>query len=187
MRKTLILASNSPRRRELLSTLGFEFEVKSSNAAEKECGSDLFEVVVANAVAKALAVSREERAALVLGADTAIIFEGRLIGKPADNADARRMLAAFSGKTHLVITGIALAEDGKVAEKYFEVSEVKFKTLAPADITRYMEQVFVLDKAGAYAIQEHGDIIVDSCSGSVENVIGLPLEKLAGLLAEHLA
>ena len=186
MRKKLILASNSPRRRELLKTLGVDFESRSPEVAEKDSGDDLVEVIVANAVAKALSVSLEEPEALVLGADTAIIFNDHLIGKPADSAAARRMLTDFSGKTHLVVTGIALAANGKIVENFFEKSAVKFKTLAPDDITRYMEKVSVLDKAGAYAIQEHGDIIIDSCSGSVENVIGLPLDKLPELLEKYL-
>ena len=122
----------------------------------------------------------------VLGADTMIIFDGRAIGKPANISDAFEMLSRFSGRTHEVISGLTLVNKKKnITLSWSESSSVKFKTLTPEIIRNYLDKVEVLDKAGAYAIQEHGDMIVESYTGELENIIGLPLKKLLSLLTKY--
>ena len=180
----IILASESPRRRELLGQLGIPFEIRSAQVEELEQAEDACSVSLLpqmNACLKAQAVSRLYPEAVVLGADTAIVFENQLIGKPRDLDDARRILALFSGRTHQVITGIALMRAGEKSfcRQWSEISEVSFKTLTPAVIDEYIRRVHVLDKAGAYAIQECGDMIISGFTGELNNIIGLPLCRLA--------
>ena len=138
-----------------------------------------------NAELKARAVSRLCPEDIVIGADTAIIFENEMIGKPRDLDDARKILTKLSGKTHQVVTGIAVLRGGEKPLRFVwrEVSEVGFKELSPAVIEEYIQQVHVLDKAGAYAIQEHGDMIISSWE-NMNNIIGLPLERLKNVLTE---
>lgn len=177
----VILASQSPRRRELLGELGFDFSVEVADAEESATGENLFDVPQENALRKARAVAAKHPLDTVIGADTAIIFEGRLIGKPENLAEAKNMLLAFSGKTHSVVTGVAVIDHGKETV-WREISQVKFKPISPADVERYLDAVPVLDKAGAYAIQSHREIIIESYSGELENIIGLPLKKLARII-----
>lgn len=176
----LILASESPRRRELLGKIVKNFEVRSADIEEISSGADPFCVPEINAKLKAQAVADANRDAVVIGADTAIIFENRVIGKPEDAAEAEQILASFSGKTHSVVTGVAVVRTGKhpIDISFSEESLVTFKAVTADDIRKYLSLVHVLDKAGAYAIQEHGDIIISNYTGSLENIIGLPLEKL---------
>ncbi len=178
----IILASKSPRRRELLGRLGVDFTVETADAKEATTGSDLFAVPQENALAKARAVAAKHPADTIIGADTAIIFEGELIGKPATLAEAKKMLLRFSGKQHFVVTGVALLAPGKEIV-WREVSQVSFKVLTREAVERYLAAVPVLDKAGAYAIQSHGDWIVESYTNEIENIIGLPLKKLGEILA----
>lgn len=184
----LILASESPRRRELLKRVYPEFEIRSADVTEISAGADLFSVPVQNAAAKAMKVAQAHPDALVLGADTVIIFDGKIIGKPRDIEDAKRILLGFSGREHSVVTGVALVRMGKnpVRVSYFEESKVKFKAIGENVVTGYLERVQVLDKAGAYAIQEHGNMIIEYYTGELENIIGLPLEKLATLINKYL-
>ena len=179
----LILASESPRRRELLGTLGIPFEIRSAKVEELEQAEDACSVSLLpqkNACLKAQAVAGAYPDAVVLGADTAIVFENQLIGKPRDLEDAHRILEMFSGKTHQVITGIALTREGNFPflRQWSEVSQVTFKTLTPEIIDEYIKKVHVLDKAGAYAIQECGDMIIADFTGELNNIIGLPLLRL---------
>ena len=127
--------------------------------------------------------------AVVLGADTVILLDGRIIGKPRDLDDARRTLRRLSGRAHRVVTGLALVRRDAPAlrREWSECSTVRFKPLTPAVIEEYLEKVNVLDKAGSYAIQEHGDMLVEALDGELENVIGLPLRRLAAELAEFFA
>ena len=184
----LVLASLSPRRRELLSRLAYPFEVRSFPTREFSDGElPAEQLPERNAEAKAAAVAERFPDAVVVGADTVIIFDGRIIGKPHDAEDAFRTLTALSGRTHRVVTGVALLRrrDG-LREVWSESTAVTFKTLTPETIREYLRRVNVLDKAGSYALQEHGDMLVERVDGDADNVVGLPLARLADLLA-HLA
>jgi len=175
----LILASESPRRRELLGSLGIPFETESAAVGELTTLPDPQEVPLRNAERKAGAVAARHPRDLVLGADTVVLAEGRVIGKPRDLADALAILLSLSGITHQVITGIALIrEEDRLRRSWSEITRVTFKPFGRKEAERYLSLVSVLDKAGAYAIQEHGDILVDHIDGSLENVIGLPLVRL---------
>ena len=183
----LILASESPRRRELLQQLKIPFTVQSARVCELEqppAGCSVSVLPEMNAQLKAAAVSVLHPEAQVIGADTAIVFADRLIGKPRDPEDARRILRLLSGHTHEVVTGITVMRGGKNPFRYSwsEVSRVTFKTLDEQTIGAYLSLVHVLDKAGAYAVQEHGDMIISEISGDMNNIIGLPLEKLHRVL-----
>jgi len=183
----LILASASPRRRELLQSCAVDFTVKVAPVNELDRAEDLRHLPQDNALLKAQAVAVDHPQSLVIGADTMIIFDGKAIGKPADLDEAAAFLRAFSGKSHEVVTGVALiCREKQICEVWSEVSVVKFKTLSEAVISEYLRQVRVLDKAGAYAIQEHGELIVESFTGEVENIVGLPLKKLQDLLKKYM-
>jgi septum formation protein len=180
----LILASASPRRRELLAQLGVPFEVVTAEVTEHEEESTDPRVMVAhNAALKAEWVAARHSDALVLGADTTVFLDGAALNKPRDLADARAMLRRLSGRTHTVFTGLALrrgADGWRVDEGV--ASEVTFKALDDATIDTYVARVNTLDKAGAYAIQEHGELIVAGHRGSLTNIIGLPLETTKQIL-----
>ena len=180
----LILASLSPRRRELLSRLPYPFEVHSAPTKEFSDGElPAEELPLRNAENKARAVAERFPDAVVLGADTVIVFDRRIIGKPRDAEDAFRTLSLLSGRTHEVVTGIALLRRGDGLRRVWsEKSSVTFKTLDPDTIKEYMRCVNVLDKAGSYALQEHGDLIVSGVTGDPDNVVGLPLVRLAAEL-----
>lgn len=179
MSKELILASQSPRRRELLRQCGVNFTIRSADTAELEHADDPASLPRLNALIKAGAVADENPSSWVLGADTMILFENQTVGKPRNMADAARILQMFSGKAHQVITGVALI-CRELGEKrcWDSVSTVKFKELSPEVIGQYLSSVEVLDKAGAYGIQEHPEMIIESFSGELANIIGLPLEEL---------
>jgi septum formation protein len=184
LNRTFILASKSPRRSELLKRCLADFSVITADTEELSHADDLEKLPEYNALQKARAVAYTHPSAWVLGADTMIIFDGRAIGKPRDLIRAAEFLREFSSKTHKVITGMALVcREENISEVWSEVSEVKFKNLSGAVIDDYLQKVQVLDKAGAYAIQEHGDMIVESFTGELENIIGMPLAKLKKFLA----
>lgn len=184
----LILASESPRRKELLAQTVEKFEIRSADVEEITAAADPFLVPEINARTKAGRVAQANPGALVIGADTVIIFENRVIGKPRDIDDAARILAEFSGKIHYTVTGVSLRRTGNepVDISFREISEVKFKTLDSTVIASYLNKVNVLDKAGAYALQEHGDMIIEYFTGEENNIIGLPTSKLKKLLQELL-
>jgi septum formation protein len=176
----LILASASPRRSELLRQLGVEFRVVPSEAVEIHHHQlTACEVSQINAYRKARAVAKKFPDALVLGADTLVYQEVTLFGKPADLAEARRMLEELQGKTHEVVTAICLLNLRNHRQKIFaESTSVTFRPLDAVKIRGYLAKINPLDKAGAYAIQEDGDAIVEKISGSYSNVVGLPVERL---------
>jgi len=140
---------------------------------------------MANALAKALAVAGLAKGdwCRVLGADTVVALGDRLFGKPASLDQAREFLQALSGRTHEVITGCALVDSDRGEQIFHVVTQVTFRTLTSEVIDRYLAAVHVLDKAGAYALQEHGDWIIERVEGSSSNVIGLPTERLSDFLA----
>lgn len=180
-----ILASASPRRAELLRQLGLEFKTLPSDATEvfDEQLSPL-EVCQLNAHRKARAVAGKNPGALVLGADTLVFLGREIFGKPRNPGEAERMLAKLQGRTHQVVTGVSLIHLRARRERIFAVStDVTFRPLTARQIRSYLSKMNPLDKAGAYAIQAHGDLIVEKISGSYTNVVGLPLEKLRAELS----
>jgi len=181
----LILASASPRRAELLRHLGLAFDVVPSAAVELAAGQlSPRELCQVNAHRKARSVAKRFPDALVVGADTLVFLGEEILGKPANLADAQRMLVRLQGRTHQVVTGVSLIHLRRHKEILFAVStDVRFRALSPDQIQRYLAAVNPLDKAGAYAIQEHGEWIVEEVSGSFTNVVGLPLERLEAELA----
>jgi septum formation protein len=176
----LILASASPRRAELLRQLNLDFQVVPSDATELfDDQLSPLELCQLNAHRKARVVAKKIPDALVLGADTLVFSGGEIMGKPADLAGARRMLARLQGRTHQVVTGVSLIHLRAYRERTFGVStDVTFRPLTAEQIDGYLSKMNPLDKAGAYAIQEHGDTIVSEISGSFSNVVGLPVEQL---------
>jgi septum formation protein len=180
----LILASASPRRRELLTQLGVAFDVVVAEVTEHEEASTDPRVMVAhNAALKADWVAARHPRAVVLGADTTVFIEGTALNKPRDGTEARAMLRRLSGRTHTVFTGLAVrrAEDGLRIDEGV-ATEVTFKVLDEAVIETYLARVNTLDKAGGYAIQEHGELIVAGQRGSLTNIIGLPIESTKQIL-----
>ena len=180
----LILASASPRRRELLASLGLQFEVMPAEVVEHEAPDcEPREMVRHNAALKAGWVAARCPEALVLGADTTVFIDGRVLNKPHDLAEARSMLCKLSGRTHTVFTGLAVrrARDWLAADTGV-ASEVTFKVLDHNVIDRYLAIVNPLDKAGAYAIQEGTDLIIEGWKGSYSNVVGLPVEETKQIL-----
>ncbi len=176
----LILASASPRRAELLRQLDVDFQVIPSVATEvfDEHLSPL-ELCQLNAHRKARTVAKQHPDALVLGADTLVFLDGEIMGKPANAGEARRMLGRLQGRTHQVVTGVSLIHLRALREQTFAAStDVTFHPLTAGQINTYLSKMNPLDKAGAYAIQEHGETIVADISGSFSNVVGLPVEML---------
>jgi len=181
----LILASASPRRSDLLRQLGLEFVVIVAKVEEiAPAHLSPHETAQINAYRKARAVAKKHPDDLVLGADTIVCLGAQIFGKPANLAEAEEMLLALQGQTHEVVTGVCLVGWRSRRQRLFAVSTtVTFQPLDRAAIRRYLEKVNPLDKAGAYAIQEHGDWIVREISGSFSNVVGLPVERLREELA----
>jgi len=176
----LILASASPRRAELLKQLNLDFQVVPSNAPELfDDQLSPLELCQLNAHRKARLIAKKYPDAMVLGADTLVFLKDEIMGKPADVAEARRMLGRLQGRTHQVVTGVSLIHLRALRERTFVAStEVRFHPLTADQINLYLSKMNPLDKAGAYAIQEHGDTIVADISGSFSNVVGLPVEML---------
>jgi septum formation protein len=183
----LILASASPRRRELLERMGLHFVIRPAEVDEdNRPRQGPAAMVAANALLKAGAVSREVPEALVLGSDTTVALDEEVLNKPADLAEARAMLRRLCGRRHVVYTAVALLwRQGGFEDSFVEASDVHFKAFDEAVIERYFEAVDPLDKAGAYGIQQARELIIDRVGGSVENVMGLPIQMLARKLAEH--
>lgn len=181
----MILASASPRRVELLRQCVFEFHVVPSDVPEIHHDQlTAVEVSQINAYRKARAVAKKYPDAIVLGADTLVCLETLLFGKPADLEAAYRMLEQLSGRTHHVVTSICLLHLRERRQSLFaETTAVTFRRLDAVLIRRYLAKVNPLDKAGAYAIQEEGDLLVERISGSYSNVVGLPVERLRHELA----
>lgn len=181
----LVLASRSPRRRELLLAAGApQVSIVPSDIEESsDATAGLAELVLANARAKAADVAGLHPRAIVLGADTLVWLEGAALGKPADLDDARRMLARLSGRVHQVCTGVHLVRlNPHLQIEFHETTHVRFRSLDSVAIEAYLAKVNVLDKAGAYALQEHGDLIIESVEGNRSNVVGLPVERTLAAL-----
>jgi len=188
--RPVVLASSSPRRRRLLRELGVGFSVRVPNVDESQLPGELPGPHVRRlALAKARAVARQLvpgcGARLVVGADTVVVLDGRILGKPRDARDAAGMLTRLSGRTHEVLTGVALVPvAGGRARTAVVRSRVEMKPFDVATVRRYVAGGEPLDKAGAYAVQGHGRHLVARVTGSLTNVVGLPLERLGRLLRE---
>lgn len=181
----IILASGSPRRRELLGKSGLNFDVIPSPAEE------IHDTTMApgalceeNARLKAAAVARENTGAWVIGADTLVFLDDQPLGKPADRREATAMLTALSGRAHQVRTGVCVIDPHGRETTFHETTRVTFLTLNEAAIHEYHALVDPLDKAGAYAIQEHGERIIESIDGPFDNVMGLPVASLLARLIQ---
>lgn len=169
-----ILASGSPRRKELLERAGLEFEVRPSPAEESRDGSvGMVALCEGNAAIKVRGLEATD--GVVIGADTLVFLDGEPLGKPRDMEEAREMLRRLSGRTHTVCTGVCLGfPDGRL-ETFHACTEVRFRELDEATIEAYFERVDPLDKAGGYGIQEHGEMLVAAVVGDRDNVVGLPV------------
>ncbi|HVM62805.1 MAG TPA: Maf family protein [Verrucomicrobiae bacterium] len=180
----IILASASPRREQLLREMGLHFHVVLPNDVEElTAGAAPDVLAIQNAQRKARAVAGRHPDAIVIGADTVVVLNGKIFGKPLDRDDAHRMLTELAGQRHEVITGVCLVHRSLDTELLFaDTTRVWMRPLASAQIMEYLAKVNPLDKAGAYAIQEHGDGIVARIEGSYSNVVGLPVERLRATL-----
>jgi septum formation protein len=177
----LILASGSPRRRELMGKLGVTFEVITADVEEimDPAKVSIRNMAGHNAGLKARAVAKRHPQRWVLGADTIVVLGERVLGKPPTLEAAQEYLTALSGREHDVITGCCLIGPKGNMRSLHDTSRVRFRELSPDVIAKYLTHVHVLDKAGAYALQEHGDWLVERIEGSRDNILGLPTEKLA--------
>lgn len=177
-----ILASQSPRRRELLGLILDEFEICPADADETlRPGAPLEEEIVRLSAAKALAVAKDAPDAVVIGSDTMVAIGDEVLGKPHDAADAVRMLRRLSGATHRVLTGVAVVR-GEQVKTALSVTEVDFRALSEEEIARYVASGEPLDKAGAYGIQGKGAVLVRGIRGDFYTVMGLPVARLYELL-----
>lgn len=184
---TLYLASASPRRRELLTQIGVPFLTQIAPIDENTLpGESPIAYVERLARAKGqagLAALADTRDAVVLGADTAVVLDGRILGKPADRAEAMATLQALSGRSHEVLTAVALVSDARI-ESRVVVSQVTFRPLSRTEIEAYWASGEPQDKAGSYGIQGLAAVFVSQLQGSYSAVVGLPLCETAALLAE---
>jgi len=185
----IILASRSPRRRKLLKNIVNNFRVVPSGIDEELLRKrDPVEFALRAAVAKAKEIGERYPSSLVIAADTLVCFGDEIFGKPGSRVEAVAMLRKLSGRRHRVITAVALyRKDAGRLHTGHETSWVTFKKLSRAAITDYLKKFEVLDKAGSYAIQESGDILVESLEGDYDNVVGLPVRLLRSLLVEFLS
>lgn len=190
MKKQIFLASRSPRRRELLSGLGITFMVKVAAVNENKIMEELVGEQPAKlaeilSYKKAVAVTENVTNGLIIGADTIVVLDDQILGKPTNKEDAKRMLFMFSGREHQVVTGITVidAESGKALTRHV-VTDVCFRDLTESMIDNYLQVANYHDKAGAYAIQEHAALFVKQIRGCYFNVVGLPLYTLADMMAD---
>ncbi|MGJ8633742.1 MAG: Maf family protein [Luteolibacter sp.] len=175
----IILASGSPRRKELLEKTGIEFQVKVSPAEEiHDSTLGMAGLCETNARLKAEAVAKENPEAAVIGSDTLVFVDDMALGKPKDMEEARGMIRRLSGRSHKVCTGVCIAGPAEKVLTFHQATEVVFKKLNEETITSYLEKTQPLDKAGAYGIQDHGEMIVEGIVGDFDNVMGLPVKRL---------
>lgn len=175
----IVLASSSPRRRELLAEAGVDFEIIVSPAEEiHDAAIPLEQLCEENARLKAAAVAAEHPEAIVIGADTLVYIDGEPLGKPADLEQARQTLKKLSGREHVVCTGVAICGPKGRISTFHDLTQVIFHPINDEVIDRYFSVANPLDKAGAYGIQEHGDLLVEGIRGEFDNVMGLPTRKV---------
>lgn len=184
MENQIILASNSPRRKQLLSDAGFNFEIRTSDYEESLFSSDPILTVKTFATGKANQVFNSlinKQNKVVIGADTIVFCDGKILGKPKDENEARQILKQLSNKTHSVATGFCIKKENQEIIDY-DLTEVTFNNLTDKDIEKYIESGLYKGKAGAYGIQDKEYNLVKSYQGSLNNVIGFPTEKIIPIL-----
>jgi septum formation protein len=184
MKKKIILASASPRRKELLRQIGLIFAVVPSEIEEDvKDGEEPREHVLRLARLKAQEIARDQDSAVIIAADTIVVLSGEILGKPKDEEEAFEILSQLSGRVHRVFTGFCVldASDGSEYSEAVE-SKVRFKHLTPEEIRRYIKTGEPMDKAGAYAVQGRGSYMIKEIQGSYTNVVGLPLCELVEVL-----
>lgn len=182
----IVLASASPRRKEILTNYNIHFDIVKSEIEEIVLESDMpVHAVVRLAFEKGMDVAKGNQDSLVIAADTIVVIDNEILGKPKDKSDAYKMLKRLSGKQHSVITGISLinlTEKKKIVD--YVVSEVKFKQLSDSIINDYLSTGEFSDKAGAYGIQGYGALLVEEIKGDYLNIVGLPISRISDLLIE---
>ena len=181
----IVLASQSPRRRELLGKMGLEFTTKAPEIDETALsGLPARQLVEALSREKALwAARQEDPEAIVIGSDTVVVRDGEILGKPASPAQAEEMLASLSGRSHEVCTGVTVCQGDRVVSQV-EVTQVTFRTLTPQEIARYVRTGEPMDKAGAYGSQGLGALLVEGIQGDYSAVVGLPVCRLGRILLD---
>jgi septum formation protein len=184
--RRIVLASSSPRRRDLLQAAGFEIIIRPADVDELTGGLAPRDLVIANAERKALHVAADHRGDLILGADTVVLLDGEILGKPRDKSHASEMLGRLSGRVHEVLTGVCLVRGGtrKVC-LFVESTCVAFRSLDEGMIQAYLSEIDPLDKAGAYAAQDDRGRLIERIEGSLENVIGLPVARVIEAIGQH--
>ena len=179
----LILASESPRRKELLNQIGMEFEVMSCGGEAPVTTTIPYQVVEEHAMQKAKAVADNvTEPVTIIGADTVVAYDGQILGKPVDEADAKRMLSMLAGNTHSVFTGVTLVlidKSGRAGELvFYEKTDVKMHSMTEEEIDRYIATGEPMDKAGSYGIQGKCAIYIEKIDGDYNNVVGLPITRI---------
>lgn len=175
--KHIILASASPRRKEILELADLKFDVMPSDAQEITTKTAPNEVVMELASIKAKDIyKKSEKQSMIVGADTVVAYQGQILGKPTDKADAKRMLTMLSGQTHEVYTGVCLIEDGE-AKTFYEETKVTFYEISEDEIERYIETGEPMDKAGSYGIQGKAAVFIKGIEGDYYNVVGFPIAR----------
>ena len=180
----LVLASGSPRRRDLLRAAGLSFQISSPDVDELPAGAEPpRKLCLTNAQLKAYAVAKLDPFSTIIAADTIVTLGGKVYGKPADLNEAAGNLRTLRGRVHEVMTGVVIYHDARVAG-FVETSYVKFRNYPDEVIDEYLSKVPVLDKAGGYAIQDHGDMLVEKIEGDYDNIVGLPVSLVLDQLAK---
>ena len=183
----IILASASPRRKEILENTNVKFKIMASSIEELTLeGESPCQMVMRLAFEKGIDIASRQKSDLVISADTIVVLDNTVLGKPKDEIEARKMITSLSGRTHQVITGISLINlDNNKKIIDYVISNVKFKNLSEEDINDYIRTKESLDKAGAYGIQGYGALLVEEIQGDYFNIVGLPISRLSDLLKKH--
>lgn len=183
----IILASASPRRKEILENANVKFKIMASSIEELTLDSESpCQMVMRLAFEKGIDIASRQKSDLVISADTIVVLDNTVLGKPKDEIEARKMITSLSGRTHQVITGISLINlDNNKKIIDYVISNVKFKKLSEEDINDYIRTRESLDKAGAYGIQGYGALLVEEIQGDYFNIVGLPISRLSDLLKKH--
>ena len=175
--KHIILASASPRRKEILELADLKFDIMPSNAQEITTKTAPNEVVMELASIKAKDIyKKSEKQSMIVGADTVVAYQGQILGKPTDKADAKRMLTMLSGQTHEVYTGVCIIEDGKT-KTFYEETKVTFYEISDEQIDHYIKTGEPMDKAGSYGIQGKAAVFIKGIEGDYYNVVGFPIAR----------
>lgn len=175
--KHIILASASPRRKEILELADLKFDVMPSDAQEITTKTAPNEVVMELASLKAKDIyKKSEKQSMIVGADTVVAYQGQILGKPTDKADAKRMLTMLSGQTHEVYTGVCVIEDGKT-KTFYEETKVTFYEISDEQIDHYIKTGEPMDKAGSYGIQGKAAVFIKGIEGDYYNVVGFPIAR----------